>query len=75
MPLPFREVEAVGDPGERRGRPRLHMQFDPRLGTEHRQIRLRRDVSEPDAADLHRGSPVYDVLTCTSSAAYGRAAK
>ncbi|GGU62227.1 hypothetical protein GCM10010211_29080 [Streptomyces albospinus] len=33
--------------------PGLEMQFDPRPGAQYGQIRLLRDVAEPDAADLH----------------------
>lgn len=54
--LPVGKVKTVGDPGQRRRRPRLHVQFDAGPAAEHRQIRLLRDVTESDAADLHEDS-------------------
>ncbi|GAA1528112.1 hypothetical protein GCM10009730_41590 [Streptomyces albidochromogenes] len=52
-----------GDPVGRRdlreggGRAGLQVRFEPRAGGQYRQICLLSDVSEPDDADLHGGSP------------------
>ncbi|ELP66176.1 hypothetical protein STRTUCAR8_02017 [Streptomyces turgidiscabies Car8] len=53
VPLPGRQPQAVGDLGECRGCPCVQMQFDLGPRAQHRQIRLPRDVTESDAADLH----------------------
>lgn len=47
------DVVGVGDPGECGGSAGLQMQFEARLGGEHREIGLLRDVAESDAAHLH----------------------
>lgn len=51
-----RNAVGVADRVERGGGPGLQMQFGPRYGGEHRQVRLLRDIAEPDATDLHEVS-------------------
>ncbi len=65
------DVVRVADPVQSGGGPGLEVQFDAGDGAEDGQIRLLRDVSESDAADLHPMPPRQPWRPCGARSAYG----